>query len=191
MTQVILPNRNVTGDNLWSQVETNDDAIATVVNGQIQNDNVAAGADISGSKIAQASVPLDRLGAPVSNAYIADGAVTSAKIGSGAVTSAKIGDGQVIHDKLASGSVTRAKLTSWLAAGTFAATNDTYGLLTVNFPTALNSTPVVVGSPMTAGTFDSTFWWAFYSASSTGAMFAWGGNQARTWFTMNYIAISG
>lgn len=82
MTQVILPNRNVTGDNLWSQVETNDDAIASVVNGQIQNDNVASGADISGSKLAAASLPLDRLAAPVSNAYIADGAVTPAKIGS-------------------------------------------------------------------------------------------------------------
>lgn len=51
MTQITLPNTNITGANLWSQVEGNDQAIVTVVNGNITNDNVAAAAAINASKI--------------------------------------------------------------------------------------------------------------------------------------------
>jgi hypothetical protein len=56
MTLINLPNRNVTGDNLWSQVEDNDDAIADVVNGDITNVNIAAGANIAGSKLLAGSI---------------------------------------------------------------------------------------------------------------------------------------
>ena len=43
MTQIILPNQNITGANLWSQVEDNDQAIADVVNGDIGSDNIQTG----------------------------------------------------------------------------------------------------------------------------------------------------
>ena len=43
MTQIILPNQNITGANLWSQVEDNDKAIRDVVNGDLGADNIQAG----------------------------------------------------------------------------------------------------------------------------------------------------
>ena len=57
MTQITLPNQSVTGANLWSQVEGNDQAIATVVNGNLDNGNVAANAGISASKIGHTVSP--------------------------------------------------------------------------------------------------------------------------------------
>ena len=51
MTQITLPNQSVTGANLWSQVEGNDQAIVNVVNGSIKNDNIASDAAISASKL--------------------------------------------------------------------------------------------------------------------------------------------
>lgn len=71
MTDIILPNRNITGDNLWSQVEANDDAVLDVVNGDITNGNIAVGADIAGSKLLSSSVKAGKLdirtGAQVGN----------------------------------------------------------------------------------------------------------------------------
>ena len=43
MTQIILPNQNITGPNLWSQVEDNDVAIRDVVNGDLGADNLQTG----------------------------------------------------------------------------------------------------------------------------------------------------
>lgn len=43
MTQITLPNQSVTGTNLWSQVEDNDQAIVDVVNGDIGTDNIQTG----------------------------------------------------------------------------------------------------------------------------------------------------
>ena len=43
MTQIILPNQNITGPNLWSQVEDNDVAIRDVVNGDLGPDNLQTG----------------------------------------------------------------------------------------------------------------------------------------------------
>lgn len=43
MTQIILPNQSVTGTNLWSQVEDNDQAIVDVVNGDLGTDNIQTG----------------------------------------------------------------------------------------------------------------------------------------------------
>lgn len=51
MTQITLPNQSITGANLWSQVEGNDQAIATVVNGNLDNDNIASNAGINASKL--------------------------------------------------------------------------------------------------------------------------------------------
>lgn len=51
MTQITLPNQSITGANLWSQVEGNDQAIATVVNGDLDDTNIAANAGINASKL--------------------------------------------------------------------------------------------------------------------------------------------
>lgn len=52
MTKVTLPRRNQTGANEFSDVESNDDAIIEVVNGNIDNENIAANAGIVRSKLA-------------------------------------------------------------------------------------------------------------------------------------------
>jgi hypothetical protein len=63
MSFVTLPNKSITGANLWSQVEDNDQAIVDVVNGDIGTTNLA------------------------------NNAVTTAKINNGAITSAKLAPG--------------------------------------------------------------------------------------------------
>jgi len=111
MTQITLPNQNVTGPNLWSQVENNDKAIRDVVNGDLDNGNIATNANIAGSKLLAGSVGATQLGTgAVTEAKIGSGAVTSAKIGSGAVTSGKVGTGAVGTAQLVDSSVTSAKI---------------------------------------------------------------------------------
>lgn len=51
MTKVVLPKLNQTGANLWSSVQSNDEAIAEVVNGGLSNENIASGAAIARSKL--------------------------------------------------------------------------------------------------------------------------------------------
>ncbi len=113
MTQVNLPNRNITGDNLWSQVEDNDDAIADVVNGGLDNGNIAAAADINASKLLDGSITAAKLGTD---------SVTNVKINASAVDTAEIADSAVTTAKIEDGAVTNAKLT--LTASTGTATND-------------------------------------------------------------------
>lgn len=65
MTEIDLPNQDITGPNLWSQVETNDQAIVDVVNGNLTDDNISDTAEISGSKLADDSVTAEKLNASV------------------------------------------------------------------------------------------------------------------------------
>ena len=69
MTQVILPNTNQTGSNEWSDVEGNDVALQSVVNGQLADDNIKAGANIQGSKLADGTTPLAKLAVRVPQFY--------------------------------------------------------------------------------------------------------------------------
>jgi hypothetical protein len=55
MAKVILPRLNQTGANEWADVQANDEAIATVVNGEISNENIVAGAAIARSKLEAAA----------------------------------------------------------------------------------------------------------------------------------------
>jgi len=82
MSQINLPNVNITGDNLWSQVEANDNAIKTVVNGDLDNGNIAANADINGAKLLDGSV---------TGAKLLNGSVTGAKLANGTIKSGKLG----------------------------------------------------------------------------------------------------
>lgn len=101
MTQINLPNRNITGDNLWSQVEDNDQAIVNTVNGAIDNGNIAAAADINASKLLDGSITAAKLGTDsVTNAKIDTSAVNTAEIANSAVTTAKIANDAVTIDKL-------------------------------------------------------------------------------------------
>ncbi len=52
MTQIVLPKLNQTGVNEWADVQDNDEAIKKVVNGELDNGNIAAGAGIALSKLA-------------------------------------------------------------------------------------------------------------------------------------------
>lgn len=61
MTQVNLPKKSQTGANEWADVQDNDEAIADVVNGELEDDNIAAGAAIAGSKLADGSVAAAKL----------------------------------------------------------------------------------------------------------------------------------
>lgn len=52
MTNIVLPKTNQTGANEWADVEDNDNAIAAVVNGALDNGNLAAAAAIVDTKLA-------------------------------------------------------------------------------------------------------------------------------------------
>jgi hypothetical protein len=120
VTQITLPNTSVTGANLWSQVEDNDKAIRDVVNGDLDDGNIATGADIDGAKLLAASVDTTQLAADavtgakieddaVDTEHLADDAVENAQIADDAVGTAQIADGAVTGDKIAAsttGSVT-------------------------------------------------------------------------------------
>lgn len=51
MSKVTLPKLNQTGANLWSTVEANDVALREVINGGLDNENIAVGANIARSKL--------------------------------------------------------------------------------------------------------------------------------------------
>ncbi|HET7455395.1 MAG TPA: hypothetical protein VFJ76_07740 [Solirubrobacterales bacterium] len=52
MTKAILPRTNQTGANEWSDVESNDAALAKVINGELDNENIAKAAGITREKLA-------------------------------------------------------------------------------------------------------------------------------------------
>lgn len=54
--QITLPKLNQSGANEWADVEDNDKAIRDVVNGELEDDNIAAGANIALSKLADGLV---------------------------------------------------------------------------------------------------------------------------------------
>jgi hypothetical protein len=113
VTQINLPNRDITGDNLWSQVEDNDQAITNVVNGSIDNGNIAANADINASKLLDGSITPAKLGTDsVTNIKINAGAVDTAEIADNAVNGDKIADattGTVTNSSGVSGTITARK----------------------------------------------------------------------------------
>jgi hypothetical protein len=75
--------------------------ITDEINGNLDNDNIASGANINGSKLLAASVDTTQLAASaVETAKIADSNVTTAKIADSNVTTAKIADDAVTSAKL-------------------------------------------------------------------------------------------
>lgn len=62
MTDIILPSdENTEGDNLWSDVFANDEAIKEVVNGDLDDGNIASDAEINGTKLLTGSIPPEKL----------------------------------------------------------------------------------------------------------------------------------
>lgn len=53
MTNIVLPKLNQTGANEWADVQDNDEAIKKVVNGELDNENLKAGAGITDTKFAK------------------------------------------------------------------------------------------------------------------------------------------
>jgi hypothetical protein len=103
MAIVNLPNtsKGTSDANNFADVYTNDLAIATQVNGNLDNTNVAAGAGISHSKLASMStgaVLLGNSGTPTSTALSGDvtvGATGVTAIGAGKVTNAMLASSMV------------------------------------------------------------------------------------------------
>lgn len=58
MTKVVLPRLNQTGDNEWADVQTNDEAITQVVNGELNNENLASNAAIKREQLEAAARPI-------------------------------------------------------------------------------------------------------------------------------------
>lgn len=58
MTKVVLPRLNQTGVNEWADVQTNDEALQTVINGEIANENLSGAAGITRANLAAESKPL-------------------------------------------------------------------------------------------------------------------------------------
>lgn len=58
MTKVVLPRLNQTGVNEWADVQTNDEALATVINGEIANENLSGTAGITRANLAVESKPV-------------------------------------------------------------------------------------------------------------------------------------
>lgn len=51
MTKVVLPRLNQTGANEWADVQTNDEAITQVVNGELANENLSGAAGITAANL--------------------------------------------------------------------------------------------------------------------------------------------
>jgi hypothetical protein len=58
MTKVTLPKLNQTGKNEWNDVQSNDEAIATVVNGELDHTNLSANSEITGAQLASSAKPI-------------------------------------------------------------------------------------------------------------------------------------
>lgn len=52
MAKVVLPKLNQTGANLWSSVQANDEALQTVLNAEITNENLSGAAGITNANLA-------------------------------------------------------------------------------------------------------------------------------------------
>lgn len=129
MTQISLPRgSSETGTNEWSDVYSNDNAITTVVNGQLSNDNLDSSAAIAHSKLANGTAGQLLIAnasgvvtatsvsgdiASVSGAgaiTIANSAITTAKINDAAVTTAKLADSSVTSAKIVDGTIATADI---------------------------------------------------------------------------------
>lgn len=114
-----LPKRNITGTALWSDIETNDEALRGIIDGNIENVNVKSSAAISYSKLASAatgSALIGNGGTPTMTALTGDvtvGATGVTAIGASKVTSAMILNGEIVSADLnAAAGVTDAQLAS-------------------------------------------------------------------------------
>lgn len=61
MSEVVLPKTAEVGANEFADVYANDVALRDVVNGELTDENIASGANIAGSKLADSSVSLGKL----------------------------------------------------------------------------------------------------------------------------------
>lgn len=102
------------------QVMADLNAIRTLVNGQLDSSNIAAGVivtsllgdgSVTSAKIADGTIATgDIADGAVTSAKIADGTVATADLADGAVTSAKIADGTIATGDIADDAVTSAKI---------------------------------------------------------------------------------
>lgn len=105
------------GDDLETDIQN----VYDVLNGDIDNSNIASDAAIDGSKLADTSITAGKLGSSaVTSVKIQDSAVTTAKINDDAVTSDKIADDTVTTVNLASNSIVRAYISTATATSVIA-----------------------------------------------------------------------
>lgn len=110
MTQITLPKQNQTGANEWADVQDNDEAIVSVVNGNLDNNNIAANAAISYSKLASiptGSILLGNGGTPTATALGGDATISST--GSLSISSVT-GANAIVTSNITNDAVTAAKL---------------------------------------------------------------------------------
>ena len=107
------------------QPSTNFITSSHIVDGSIVNADINASADISGSKIANDSLTLDKLGSgplptdiTVASANIVNGTIIEEDVANSAVTSNKIADNAVGSTEIAAGAVLRTKIAADAIDGT-------------------------------------------------------------------------
>jgi len=112
------------------QPSTNFVTSSHIVDGSIVNADINASANIAGSKLANDSVTLDKLGSgalptdiTVASANIVDGTIVEADLSNSAITANKIADGTVGTLELSNGAVNTAKLAADAVDGTKLADN--------------------------------------------------------------------
>jgi len=183
VTQISLPRgSSETGTNEWNDVYSNDNAITTVVNGQLSNDNLDANAAIAHSKLANGTsgqlLVANSSGVITSTSVTGDVTISSTgvtAIGNDKVTATQLKDSAsvdadraVTTDHIRDDAITNAKLDTAsvvYSAGDLGASSG--GVYYDSLSTTADSGPVEISS-VPPGTYLATLRCAGFTGTASG-----------------------
>lgn len=160
MTDIILPSdANVEGDNLWSDVWSNDHAIQDVVNGDLTDGNIAPGAEINGTKLLAGSIPPEKLAGSIPPSKLAPSTAFAFNLIDQNVSGGTTTDITNLSVSLAAG--------TWLVIQSVGIGSDSAGAGNLILATAGNSAQASVPWRLAADTVTSTPTLTILTPSST------------------------